>query len=484
MFCKNCGTKLSDDSVFCTNCGERVSTTPNGPEVADEPQTSAPADRPEMDSAAAEGMADTVTTDAPKTMEQPASPVEQVFSAAEGVKTAEFTTAAPENSVPATPSLRDFSLPPQPPTSTPLKKKSKAGLVLGIAGGVTALILILAIIVTVTVTKGHHDTTVVSDQTTTDDSFDQDFDGEINTNGNTVVNILSLGFATIQDDTIYYMQTGTTADADLLMEMDADGSDQEVLCSFDGEIYYINAVGDQIFFNGDSTSEDGTLNESGIYCYDLEDETLTTVYTSSDYIYDLYVSSTKMYFSTTNSVASSCRIYTANLDGSGMVSLVQEDDYIDNLAVTGDAIYYSYGDSVYRCGLDGNNSTELYAGKFLANFSLDDSALYIADCTDDDIPQISALGLDGSNESQLVQSKDTNSIDYINVSNNVIYYVDNTYDDGFENMVSGKIYSMNPDGSNQKELVTVDGGIVGLSVCGNWLFYYDYNASSTEKISL
>ena len=479
MFCKNCGTKLSDDSIFCTNCGERISTTPKGPEAADEPQVSAAADHPEMGSAAAEEMADTFTTDAPKTMEQPNSPVEKVFPAAEGVKTAEFTAAAPENGAPAAPSLRDFSLPPQPPASTPLKKKSKAGLVLGIAGGVSALILILAIIVTVAVTKGHHDMTPVSDQITTDI-----FNGEINSNGNTVVNILSLGFAAIQGDTIYYMQSDATSDADLLMKMDADGSNQEELCSFDGDIYYINAVGDQIFFNGDSTSEDGTLNESSIYCYNQEDDTLTTVYTSSDYIYDLYVSNAKMYFSTTNSVASSCRIYTANLDGSGMVSLVQEDDYIQNLAVTGDAIYYSYGDGVYRCGLDGNNSTELYAGNLLANFSLDDSALYIADCTDDNTPKISVIGLDGSNESQLVQSKDTNSIDYINVSNNVIYYVDNTYDDGFENIVSGKIYSMNADGSGQRELVAVDGGIIGLSVCDGWLFYYDNASGATEKISL
>ncbi len=491
MFCKNCGIKIPDESVFCFNCGEPVGTpvqnsdeekaetTEVASEISDKdekdlaetaaseknvPETPLPSDSPMNES-----------TDAP----QSDSPMSQFTDAPQSDSPmSQFTDTAAERPAPGVASQTTDAVGAKP-------KRGKINLIPCIAGGVMVLMIIVASILAFAASRNHGDTYVDSDDYAYEDYEEQEVPETIpkettNTAGNSAGNIACGGIATIQGDTIYYMQVHSGNDDDIILSMDKNGGNEKELYTFAGDIYYLNVIGDTLYFNGDSFDESDTLVSSNIYCYRITDGTVETVYNSPAYLYGLFVKDDKMYFAVEKEDSSTCDIYASNLDGSNATYIASTSYYF---TVNNDQIYYCNDITLYRCDMNGNNSTEIYTSSdSLMGFCLENSNIYVAEYVSDGYPAITAMNADGSNVTNVVKSTATNGITEINIDNGKLYYVDTTYNDDFSEAISASFCFVQSDGSGAMTLGTTDGSIYNTSLCGGWLFYYDSNKGETVKL--
>ena len=138
MFCVKCGMRITEDSKFCSYCGAQVPVRDKAPE-----NPSVTAEKPVEEAVVTEER----TVEVTETSAAEETPVETIETAiADEEKTAEITgtVAASEEApvqteeVPAGPvtgsELSDFSYAPV----TPIKKKSRKGLAIGITAGILA----------------------------------------------------------------------------------------------------------------------------------------------------------------------------------------------------------------------------------------------------------------------------------------------------------------------------------------------------------
>ena len=116
MFCKNCGTEIADDSVFCPKCGTKVDVAPATPATEEVKAT------------------EETKVDEPK---------------AEEVAVEETTTEAPVADTPATEapveSAKTEDAKPADEAKADAPKKSKTGMIVGIAIGAVALVVLMCV---------------------------------------------------------------------------------------------------------------------------------------------------------------------------------------------------------------------------------------------------------------------------------------------------------------------------------------------------
>ncbi|HMM05293.1 MAG TPA: DUF5050 domain-containing protein [Clostridiales bacterium] len=457
MFCKSCGTKIPDDSRFCFHCGEST-VIPLENTAEEEKKT---------------------TVAAPKYSDVTAVPKFPEFS-----DYSEFSdiaekdleeSAAAENESPYMTLPAEKKKPPQDKA-----KKSRLGLVFGLAGGITLLFLLLSLVLTITALSK-----------TNTPFFDLQVDVHTESSneiGNTAGNSLCYGIAAMQGDTIYYLHEASNIDEDKLKSIDLNGNNEQVYFTFDGDISDINVIGDQLFFVGDSYDADYNHVDSGVYVYDLYSDTLEEIYVTEDTIYNLYVHSDQIYFNVSTENGGD-QILKADLDGFYVQTVLTKEDYIYAFAVFDDSIYYVYQETLYRCDFNGQHETEIYASpNTIDAYCVADDVIYIADHPEADRPVIKKLLLNGGenseeNEEDVIFLSEHADVWYLNVVEDTIYYIEVTTNENDET-INSKICSLYTDGNGKQTLLSSKEAYYGLAICGPWLFSYDNNKMKTIKINI
>lgn len=265
--------------------------------------------------------------------------------------------------------------------------------------------------------------------------------------------------------------------------MDLSGEKEKKLYTFDGKISELNVIGDQLYFVGSSLNDDDLVAESDIYLLDLGDFSTKSIYTSTNAISDFYVLEDKIYFSETNDGKTS-ELFSANLDGSSCTSLTKTEGLLYDFTCMDSHLYYIYENNLYQCDLDGSNATIRYtSSNELQTYCGENSKLYLADCGNTGGPVVKSLNFDGSGILKLQEYHTDESIEYLNVTDNTVYYIVNIVNEKDE-VTSCKICAMNIDGSDIRTIETPDCQIDGCSICGHWLFYYNTDKENVTKIDL
>ncbi len=446
MFCKRCGIKIPDDSMFCFHCGESVGI----------PVENADEEKKET-IVTADGLSDTPDTpDIPDISDIAEKNLEE--SEVEENKSPRMIIPAKEER-----SLRDKP------------KKSRLGLALGLGGSIIFCFLALSLFITATALSKAN--TPFYDQHT---DFPTESSNDI---GNTPANSLCFGLAAMQDDTIYYLHEAIDINQDKLKAVDLNGNNEQVFFTFDGDISNINVIGDQLFFVGDTYDADYNLIDSGIYVYDLYNDTLEEIYVAEDSIYHLYVLSDQIYFDVSTENGGD-QILKADPDGLHVQTVLAKQDYIYSFAVFDNFIYYIYQETLYRCDFNGQHETEIYTSpNIIDTYCVTDNAIYIADHPETDRLVIKKLDLDGSGEEELIFLSKYAEVWYLNVTEDNIYYIEVTTDDDGET-VNSKLCSLHTDGTGKQTILSSKESYFGLALCGPWLFSYDNNKMKTVKINV
>lgn len=344
------------------------------------------------------------------------------------------------------------------------KKKTKrfAPLIFGAVGLLFLMIVIVSVVI----------------MTNQESQDQQDQAGETvaeepaNAVGNTPSNILGSGFATMQNDTIYYVQENSdNGSLGNMMAMNANEVNKQRLYSYDnGYVSDLNIIGKQLFYIVHKFDEENEYKEADIVFLNTDDGSPKPIYTSADYLIGLYVFDDKIYFKENNDEGTN-KIIAMNIDGSDVQTMIEKDDSIYNFCVSGSSFYYIFDDKLYKSDLNGENTTELAEGH-IYRFCLDDKKIYIAEYNNQYHQVIKSMDLDGSNSTQIAEFEIMHWIGDLVIQDDILYYANGTLDDDAKTQ-SCDICKMNADGSDQKTLATVDGDTYGLSICRHCLFYFD-----------
>lgn len=399
MFCRKCGSKIAEDSLYCWNCGAKTTLPETAPALVPAKKKQPPKDR------------------------------------------------ATRNAV----------------------------IILSIMGGVAVLSL-LALIAAYFFWMIQLSTATASD--VNNSVVVESGDGE---RGNTSANLLCNGIATKSGDEIYFVKSSLYAYEDFLTVMDLNDSYEQVLLTFYGYISGINVKDHQVFFIGDSYTENDDLADSGIYVYDSDTGATTELYGGSDDINYLYLEGDALYFSVSGEDGD--QLLSAGLDGSNVKSVLEKKDTIYSFCVEGGSIYYDYVNTLCRASLSGDKGETIYGSSATLNtYCLAGDIILIADSPARGGTAIKSVSPDGGEEKLAGFSEDERVL-YLNANEDKVYFAVAVYNDDDE-AISCNIYAMNRDGSDQKLLAATHSEIYGLCLCGKWLFYYDNDKMKTVKINL
>lgn len=428
MFCPKCGAQIPDDSAFCFKCG-------------------APTDSP------------FIKTDCPI---QGSNEIHTENRFGENV------TETNRDNTTGKPNLIK--------SINPLNKKALVIIVTG------AIVLIaLAVLLTVIIIHKNH-TAPVNHTTAQNDTTSE---APYNTEGNTPANIVCSGLATSQNSTIYYVQIATE-DTYIIKSMNINGGSEQKLYTLDNLPISLNIIGTNLYFISYLYDENDDISGSVICCYNLDTSAKKEIYTSDSEINNLYVTKNNIYFIDSGNDGKG-KIISANADGSNAVT-IKEKDSIISFIINDSSIYYgcSY-ESIRRCDLNGDNDQKIYSTSSTSLFSayaIADSRLYVATYTVvDDYSVLESLDLDGNNQTEVKKFDKKEWIESLNIFDNQIYYSMGMLNSDYD-VTSGKLCSMNLDGSNEKTIRSKEIEIMGLNIAGHWLFYYNEDKSALIKINL
>ena len=272
-----------------------------------------------------------------------------------------------------------------------------------------------------------------------------------NKTGNTPGNINNGGFAAIQGDTIYCLNSGDF----YIYSMKADGSDERKLNN--NRSFCINVVGDTIYYiNMDDGFSIYGMNLDGGNRRKLGSDAAARVTVIDSMIY--YIND-----------GDGSGIYSMRTDGSGRQKV--SGDYSVHLNVAGDTIYYvsmNDGRGIYSMKTDGSGKKKLADGTAYHINVVGDRIYYIDGYFQNN--RICSMKTDGSDVRQIYSGGDARNA---NVSGDRIYYYDRE-DYG--------IHSIKLDGSDRRKIVSDDEVRLDeeINVTGGWLYFTKGNDTEND----
>jgi len=290
----------------------------------------------------------------------------------------------------------------------------------------------------------------INEQTKMDFSIKNDVEERGNTNSNIIDNGLFV------EDSNYIYYNNFSGDKKLY-EMNKDGSNKVKLSDdepyyinvYDGYIYYSNYIDENKIYriktdgkgrtklSDDKISSYINVVDGYIYYADKNDfmykmklDGSGKVKLTEDCVQDINVSNGWIYYM---NGSDNGNMYKMDINGSNETELTNET--VDDVIVDGNSIYYTKWDSdgIFKMNLNGRDETKIYDKGGAINVS--GKYIYFSfNCA------IYRIDLNGENVIKLVECK---PIDYINVLDNSVYFVD------LINKDKGNLYKINIDGTNK-----------------------------------
>lgn len=384
---------------------------------------------------------------------------------------ADTAPSDPQNEVETAPAWNSAKSETHPNNSPSKLKKHDKLLPVMVFSGIT--LLMIAVITIFFITKNHDFFGFAKETVTIEHP---------NTEGNTSGNIEGGGIATIQDQTIYYLQEDYPHYS--IQSMDSDGKNEKELYTFNEDymIKYLNIIGSRMFFVGNKYDKNINLLQSAIYTMDLNDLSPKPIYVSAKRIYNLKAMGEKLYFWESDEDKAN-KIGCMNFDGSEVQTLLEQDNYFYSFMEVNASLYYINGDTVQRCDLDGGNHTEIKFSEEIYRCCVTDPKIYAVVYDDEFNETLVSTDLDGNNETEILTLDKRSGINHLTVVGDQIYYVLNYLDDDYE-VVSTDICTVKTDGSDPEPIVSINGKIYYLNICGDWLFYYNPETLHTEMLNI
>ena len=282
---------------------------------------------------------------------------------------------------------------------------------------------------------------------------------KINSRGNSSENLLHGGFASIQDEWIYYLKEsyGYQVDGELYRINIENGNKERIS---DDAACYINVIEDWVYYVNTEESENGIYWEGPIYKIKVDGTNRIKLNTDDSTFVN--VVDDMIYYA---NVADNYTIYSMKTDGTQVTKL--NDDRSWSLNVTDNWIYYTSNREIYKMKLDGSNKSLILSdnvsgthvtGNYIFYYQGDEGSLF-------------RINLDGSEKTQITEDVTSN----FSVLDNHIYYSikEVAYEDGFK---LDYVYRIDIDGKNREK---IGQGAVG-SIVGDWMYFYQHYAEWAE----
>lgn len=300
--------------------------------------------------------------------------------------------------------------------------------------------------------------------------------------GNTIGNIRNYGYATIQNNSIYYLSPNEDSSKIGIFKVNKNGDNKQELLMENLDILSLNVVGNYIYFIGigseNYTEEDNVDNK--IYRMKKDGTNLQVINDNefNDNCYEIYVVDKKIFY-----IGTDANIYKMNLDGSNreLVSEngtgylgINEKYIIYNDLPNGETEETATDYTTYIMEIDGSNAREIANGKRMYSVNIKDDYIYYTN----EEKQIYRIKVDGTEDTLICDVPAYN----MNLLDDYIYYLN--YKDYENGDYTVCIYKVKNDGSEDpisiKELKTYSSFV---NVVGDWVLYMDSN-DTTGYINL
>jgi hypothetical protein len=282
-----------------------------------------------------------------------------------------------------------------------------------------------------------------------------------NSRGNTSGNIINGGIAAIQGDWIYYRNE---SDGGKLYRINVNNTGREKIS--DDSIFYINVVGDWVYYNGDGDDGIGLhrVRTNGTGRTVLNNENSHFVHVIGEWIY---------YKNADTNTA-----YRMRTDGTSKTKLF---DDCESFSIDNNWIYYSLNDSVnfYKMRTNGTDNKVWWEqdSVFFSIFQYVENGI----CYD------SFIGLNIRNAETQNIILSINGIDRFISRGNYIYFTTRRADIGFYRInIDGLegLISISPDEMDKMTKLSDDAAAYCINIVGNWIYFINGDDNKYYRMRL
>lgn len=295
------------------------------------------------------------------------------------------------------------------------------------------------------------------------------------TTGNSSGNLVNNGTVAQQGDWIYYSFCGyyNSNDEGGLYKSKSDGSEKSQLLSADIGCFYINVVGDWIYYSS------GWLSENpGIYKIRTDGSENTLIYSGS--VSSLCVAGDWIYCNRyDNGNYTLDKMRTDGTEATTMASLyssypvIAVEDWVYYVADNGIVNNSKTTLNINKMRTDGSNQSTVISGIYMF-YGVADDWLYFVKI--DDFLNVYKIRTDGTQEKKVFGLTENSEVfmgSDVNITGDWIYYCENQKDE------SG-LYKIRTDGSEKTKLNSSKASQI--NIADQWIYYLDMNQKMTYKI--
>lgn len=288
----------------------------------------------------------------------------------------------------------------------------------------------------------------------------------------------NFGYATMQNNWIYYMSFSDDSMEVSINKIKTDGTNKTVLAQKDWEIFSINVVGNYIYFIAyeptTDSNEETQYKNNKIYKMTLDGKNLTVINDNdfSDECISIYVVKDKVYY-----IGADYNVYSMDTNGENKTQInSNETGYIgvtDNYILFNDLRENPESETdfvTYIMNLDGSDIRQVN-GERLYNANVIGEYIYYVNGENSEIHRIK---VDGTEDTKIYNSKAYN----MNVSGDYIYYLDFKTENSENPEEKVCIHRIKKDGTEHQIIVEMENYSSFINVIGDWIYYTDHNNNS------